>query len=51
MTWGKLRVPCYHYNDARVWGLTLMMLDELVRLAGDIKRTNDWLKMFGIKSR
>lgn len=38
MTWsvGKsnvslpLSMPCYYYNDMRIWGLTLLMLDELV---------------------
>lgn len=38
MTWsvGKsklslpLSMPCYYYEDMRIWGLTLLMLDELV---------------------
>ena len=27
-----LRVPCYYYEGHRVWGLTLLMLDELLRV-------------------
>ncbi|ARN73472.1 NUDIX hydrolase [Oceanicoccus sagamiensis] len=26
-------LPCYFYNDRRIWGLSLLMLDELVGLA------------------
>lgn len=28
----KLKLPCYHYQDRRIWGLSLVMLDELVDL-------------------
>lgn len=28
----NIPVPCYDYQDYRVWGLTLLMLDELVRI-------------------
>lgn len=49
MTWqlgGKnfgvpLKMPCYFYQEKRVWGLTLLMLDELVKIAsgkGNSKR-------------
>ena len=27
----KLRLPCYDYQQNRIWGLTLLMLDELIR--------------------
>ncbi len=37
MTWrmGRVRmpVPCYFYEERRIWGLTLLMLDELLALA------------------
>ena len=41
MTWpvggSKLNVPlsmpCYHFENKRIWGLTLLMLDELVSVA------------------
>lgn len=26
----KLRLPCYHYRDKLIWGLSLLMLDELL---------------------
>ncbi|UZE95963.1 NUDIX hydrolase [Alkalimarinus alittae] len=26
----SVKLPCYHYEDHRIWGLTLKMLDELV---------------------
>lgn len=29
----KIPVPCYDYQQYRVWGLTLLMLDELLRSA------------------
>ena len=36
MTWEyknmKIPVPCYHYNDYTIWGLSLMMLGELLEL-------------------
>lgn len=28
----SLRMPCCDYRNRRIWGLTLMMLDELVRI-------------------
>ncbi len=28
-----LPLPCYDYQDHRIWGLTLLMLDELMRIA------------------
>ena len=27
-------VPCYHYQGCRIWGLSLMILDELVEVVG-----------------
>lgn len=37
MRWDKngvgIKLPCYHYNGYKVWGLTLRMLDELTHLA------------------
>lgn len=36
MTWErggiKLRLPCYFYEDRRIWGLSLQMLDELMNI-------------------
>lgn len=36
MTWRKLgitmKLPCYFYEGRRVWGLSLMMINELVRI-------------------
>lgn len=32
MRWGVVPLPCYDYRGRRVWGLTLLMLDELMRL-------------------
>lgn len=36
MTWRvgpvPLKLPCYHYQGYHIWGLTLLMLDELMRL-------------------
>lgn len=36
MIWEKgslsLTMPCYHYEDYTIWGLTLRMLDELVSI-------------------
>lgn len=46
-TW---RLPCYHFNDARIWGLTLMMLDELIRLSGGrIPFGDNWMRFVGLK--
>ena len=47
MTWlrGKVEVPlpCYLYNGYRIWGLSLMMLDELMDLIeGRNKRRTSW---------
>lgn len=37
MRWEKngvrIKLPCYHYNGYKIWGLTLRMLDELTHLA------------------
>ncbi len=30
---GVLKLPCYFYQERRIWGLSLMMLDELLALA------------------
>ena len=36
LTWKKhgveLQLPCYHYQDKTIWGLSLMMIDELRRV-------------------
>lgn len=36
MTWKQLgvtwRLPCYDYEGRRIWGLTLLMLNELLRI-------------------
>ncbi len=29
---GNLVLPCYHYEDRRIWGLTLQMLEEVLKL-------------------
>lgn len=29
---GQLVLPCYHYGDRRIWGLTLQMLEEILKL-------------------
>lgn len=35
MAWNKnglpLTLPCYHYKDKHIWGLSLMMIDELLQ--------------------
>ena len=35
MSWNKnglpLNLPCYYYQDKKIWGLSLMMIDELLR--------------------
>ena len=28
----KLRLPCYFYEGRRIWGLSLLMLDELMEI-------------------
>ena len=37
MRWDKsgvgIKLPCYHYQGYKIWGLTLRMLDELTHLA------------------
>jgi 8-oxo-dGTP pyrophosphatase MutT (NUDIX family) len=30
MAWKLLTLPCYHWEDCVIWGLTLRMVDELV---------------------
>ena len=47
MTWNykgvKMTVPCYHYQGRCIWGLSLMMLDELLELVeGDSRRRMLW---------
>lgn len=32
MHWRYLTLPCYFYQQKRIWGLSLSMLDELVRI-------------------
>lgn len=36
MTWRKLgvnmKLPCYHFEGRKVWGLSLMMINELLRV-------------------
>lgn len=27
-----IKLPCYHFEGRRIWGLTLLMLDELVKI-------------------
>lgn len=29
-------LPCYHYRDKRIWGMSLRMLDELLELVGHL---------------
>ncbi|MEZ5574047.1 MAG: CoA pyrophosphatase [Halioglobus sp.] len=39
----KMTVPCYHYDGRCIWGLSLMMLDELLELVeGDSRRRSLW---------
>lgn len=46
----KWRLPCYHYQGARIWGLTLIMLDELVKLSGGkIPIADNWMRMLGVR--
>lgn len=46
----RANVPCYHYEGHRIWGLTLIMLDELIRLAGgEISRWQDWARLVGLR--
>ena len=49
MTWNykgaKLQMPCYRYEGRCIWGLSLMMLDELLDLVeGDSRRRRSWLR-------
>lgn len=43
MTWEyknlKLKVPCYHYEGYTIWGLSLMMLGELLDLVDGADRS------------
>ena len=32
---GARQLPCYFYREQRIWGLSLMMLDELIALLSD----------------
>lgn len=46
----SLRMPCYYYQGARIWGMTLIMLDELVRIAGGgIPFADNWFRLFGLR--
>lgn len=36
-----IRLPCYHWNDRVLWGLTLRILDEVTEILTGIK-PNDW---------
>lgn len=54
MHWQKglisLRLPCYRYKGARIWGLTLSMLDELIRLTGGkIPKADNWFRLVGLR--
>jgi hypothetical protein len=31
MQWRQLRLPCYFWQGRRIWGLSLMMLDEMLQ--------------------
>lgn len=31
MQWRGLQLPCYFWQERRIWGLSLMMLDELLQ--------------------
>ncbi|MEH6582621.1 MAG: CoA pyrophosphatase [Halioglobus sp.] len=47
MTWefkgAKFPMPCYFYEGRRIWGLSLMMLDELMDLVeGRSKKRKPW---------
>jgi 8-oxo-dGTP pyrophosphatase MutT (NUDIX family) len=33
----RINLPCYHFNDRRIWGLSLRMLDELLELVYQVK--------------
>jgi 8-oxo-dGTP pyrophosphatase MutT (NUDIX family) len=35
MDWKLLKLPCYHYRECVIWGLTLRMVDELVAALRD----------------
>ncbi|MFK7976771.1 MAG: CoA pyrophosphatase [Halioglobus sp.] len=40
-----ISVPCYQYQGYCIWGLSLMMLDELMDLVqGNVKRRPRWLR-------
>ena len=39
----EIPMPCYMYGNRRIWGLSLMMLDELMDLIeGDDSRRSSW---------
>ncbi|GHD18451.1 hypothetical protein GCM10007052_25810 [Halioglobus japonicus] len=41
----EIPMPCYFYEGRRIWGLSLMMLDELMDLVeGDNPRRKRWRK-------
>ena len=33
----RFRIPCYFYEDRRIWGLSLLMLDELMTLFAHVE--------------
>jgi len=41
MTWGRrgvsMRMPCYFYGGRRIWGLSLLMLDELMSILAHLE--------------
>lgn len=50
MTWeyrgAKIAVPCYRYGDRTIWGLSLMMLEELMDLVeGTTVRRSAWRRV------
>ena len=38
----KLSMPCYWYEGRRIWGLSLMMLDELMDLVEGANPQRTW---------
>lgn len=30
----KIALPCYRYNDKMIWGMSLLMIDEVLRIRG-----------------
>ncbi|MGK5094200.1 CoA pyrophosphatase [Deltaproteobacteria bacterium TL4] len=46
MGYVQWKLPCYFYQDRRIWGLTLIMLDELVALFSGKLKTRKPLHLF-----